>query len=451
MGDNEVILELKFQIEELRTIVSAQAKKIEQLEKELAKYKNPNTPSSSNQHLKENTQGKKAKKGAKQGAPVGHKGITRILKALKKINVDVDKCPECDSSNLKDKKILKRTIIDIPKKVKPEIVEADIHVKECKDCGHVFVPKQNTIPLKGDYGIEVMLLIIFVKFTLRGVLRKTSSFLDYRHDLDITAASVNAIIKRVADAAENEYNELKQRIRAAKTVYVDETSFSVLGDRWWVWVFRSDDEILLVIRKSRGSNVLREILGENYAGNVVCDCWSSYNFLSKAYANLQRCWAHLLRKSEDLTDTVAGRHFHEKLQGLFKQIKDFNAQNPTEEERLKKYEEMTEKLRKLTLYYSRYKDLMPVVKYINNKIGQWFTCVKIEGIEPTNNFAEQAIRETVMVRKIIGAFRSETGKQNYEILASLISTWQLKGKDIADELRQMMIRKMCFCYLTSPV
>ena len=71
--------------------------------------------------------------------------------------------------------------------------------------------------------------------------------------------------------------------------------------------------------------------------------------------------------------------------------------------------------------------------------------MKIEGIEPTNNFAEQAIRETVMVRKIIGAFRLETGKQNYEILASLISTWQLKSKDIADELRQMMIRKMCFC------
>lgn len=146
-----------------------------------------------------------------------------------------------------------------------------------------------------------------------------------------------------------------------------------------------------------------------------------------------------------MTDTVAGKHFHKKLQGLFKEIKEFNAQNPTEEERLKKYEEMTEKLRKLTSYYSRYKDLMPVVKYINNKIGEWFTCVKIEGIEPTNNFAEQAIRETVMVRKIIGAFRSETGKQNYEILASLISTWQLKDKDIADELRQMLIKNMCFC------
>jgi len=445
MRDNEVILELKFQIEELRTIVTAQAKKIEQVEKELAKYKNPNTPSSSNQHLKEDNRGKKAKNGAKRGAPFGHKGITRILKALEKKVVDADECPKCHSSRLKKKKVLKRTVIDIPEKVEPKIVKADIYINECKDCGHVFVPKQNTIPLKGDYGIELMLLVVFIKFTLRGVLRKTAHFLDYRHNLDITAASVNVIIKRVADAAESEYDEIKQRIRAAKTVYVDETSFSVLGKNQWVWVFKTADDILLVIRPSRGSDVLGEIIGNDYAGNVVCDCWSSYNFLSRAYANLQRCWAHLLRKSEALTDTVAGKHFHEKLQGLFKEIKEFNAQNPTEEERLKKYEEMTEKLRKLTSYYSRYKDLMPVVKYINNKIGEWFTCVKIEGIEPTNNFAEQAIRETVMVRKIIGAFRSETGKQNYEILASLISTWQLKDKDIADELRQMLIKNTCFC------
>ncbi|MBI4438601.1 transposase, partial [Candidatus Woesearchaeota archaeon] len=39
-------------------------------------------------------------------------------------------------------------------------------------------------------------------------------------------------------------------------------------------------------------------------------------------------------------------------------------------------------------------------------IQSWFTCIKHENVEPTNNNAEQAIRETVIVRKIIGAFRS---------------------------------------------
>ena len=88
---------------------------------------------------------------------------------------------------------------------------------------------------------------------------------------------------------------------------------------------------------------------------------------------------------------------------------------------------------------------MREIKGINFNLGNWFTCIKVEGIEPTNNFAEQALRESVLVRKIIGAFRSETGKENYETLASVITSWQLKGLDLKNELKQMLIKNLCFC------
>ena len=101
-------------------------------------------------------------------------------------------------------------------------------------------------------------------------------------------------------------------------------------------------------------------------------------------------------------------------------------------------------LKEIISYYSKYPELMPVVKYINFNLEHWFTCIKIEGIEPTNNFAERALRESVLVRKIIGAFRSETGKENYETLASVIASWQLKGLDLKVELKQMLIKNICF-------
>jgi len=110
-----------------------------------------------------------------------------------------------------------------------------------------------------------------------------------------------------------------------------------------------------------------------------------------------------------------------------------------------KYTDMTRKIKKLVKYYARYEHLKGTVKYVGFNIDNWFTCVKVAGVEPTNNFAEQAIRETVMVRKIIGAFRSETGKQNYEKLASLIATWQLSGLDLKDQLKKMLHRNLCFC------
>ncbi|MFH1126522.1 MAG: IS66 family transposase [archaeon] len=419
-----------------------QQKQIDQLQKELSKYKNPNTPPSANKHLKPNTQGKH-KNGGKRGAPKGHKGTTRHQKPTKALEIDACTCPKCHGSNLKDKKIHKRRVEEVVEPPEPETIEANIHQKECKDCGYVFIPEDNTIPLKGKFGINLMVLAVFIRFILRGVLRKAGLFLETGFALRITPASFNMILDRVAKAAESEYNDIKMRIRLSKIVYVDETSFSVLGDNQWVWVFRTQNDILLVIRPSRGSDVLKEILGVDYAGTIVCDCWKAYNVM--LFANLQRCWAHLLRKSEDLTDTLAGRHFHEKLRKLFKEIKEFNKSNPTESQRLEKYQSMTGELKRLITYYSRYEQLMPVVKYIDNNLGNWLTCVKIQGIEPTNNFAEQAIRETVMVRKIIGAFRSENGKGNYECLASILATWQLNGLEIKTELKKMLVRKLCFC------
>lgn len=439
----DLILKKEEVIEKIKKEKENIEKEKEKIEKELRKYKNSNTPSSSNKHLQRNTRGLQAKKGTKCGAPKGHKGKTRQLVPDRKEIVDTDECPYCGSDDIEDEKVLKRTVEEIPKPVIPETTESEIHVKHCKTCDRKFIPPQNTTPLKGKFGINIMVMVILMRYLLRGVLRKSAYFLETGFALKIVPASVNAIIKRVAEAATKEYEQLKKRIREAKLVYVDETSFSVLGIMYWVWVFRAADDILLVIRPSRGNNVLDEILGKDYSGVVTCDCWRAYDFLSKAH--IQRCWSHLLRKSKALYNTVVGRHFHEKLKALFEEIKVFNESNPTQEQRLKKYNEMTRGLKKLVSYYSHYEDLNSVTKYINFHIEQWFTCIKIEGVEPTNNFAEQAIRETVMVRKIIGAFRSEKGTQYYETLASLISSWQLKGLDLQSELRKMLIKNLCFC------
>ncbi|NOQ56080.1 MAG: transposase [Nanohaloarchaea archaeon] len=210
-----------------------QSKRFNKLEKELTKYNNPNTPSSANKHLKPNTKGLKYKYG-KRGAPKGHKGTTRKQISTRKEIIDSHICPNCNGSNVKDKQILKRVIEDVSEKVKPETVEAEIHKKLCKDCGHVFIPEHNTTPLKGKFGINIMIIVVFIKFILHGVLRKSSTFLDNGFALKMTPATINSIIKRIADVADSEYDALKYRIQTAHKIYMDETSFSVLGKNQWV-------------------------------------------------------------------------------------------------------------------------------------------------------------------------------------------------------------------------
>ena len=128
---------------------------------------------------------------------------------------------------------------------------------------------------------------------------------------------------------------------------------------------------------------------------------------------------------------------------LFDQTITFNSKERTDKARQKKYEQMTAKLQKLIAYYSQYEECLAVTKYIDFHIESWFTCIKIAGVQPTNNYAEQAIRETVLVRKIIGAFRSVEGTKTYETLASLIATWQVQKLDIKKELTRMLSANLC--------
>ena len=410
---------------------------IDKLKRELRKYKNPNTPPSAHPFLKSAV----ILSRNKRGAPLGHVGVTRERKESgESRRIVAEECPNCQSDDFVVLRQKRQQVEELPKDIQPKSVNILRDVCHCNACNIDFVARDGSTPIQGRFGVNLMVLVIFLKFIVRGVLRKTSSFLDASFALKLAPASVQAIIDRAASAGEKEYSSLKQKIRAAKLLYVDETSFRVLGKNWWVWAFRSDSDLLLVIRQSRGNKVLEEILGKSYAGIVVCDCWRAYDYLSNA--TLQRCWAHLLRKSKEL-ESVAGRHFHKKLSELFGQIIKFNSKERTIKQRQCKHERLTLEMQKVISHYSRYEKCRAVTKYIDFHLESWFTCIKMAGVQPTNNYAEQAIRETVLVRKIIGAFRSEKGPKTYETLASLITTWQIQRLDIKQELQRMLSTNLC--------
>lgn len=428
-------------IEELEKALIQEREEKEALEKELHKYKNSNTPPSAHPHLKPTIPKIVDIKPHKRGAPFNHPGITRSKIETNNIRHIIGKeCPGCQSQDFLVIGHKQQQQEELPPQVQPEAVDIIRDICQCNKCHLKFLARDDQTPLQGKFGINLIVLIIFLKFIVRGVLRKTTSFLDASFTLKLAPASVQAIIERAAKAGEKEYSSLKEKIKNARLLYIDETSFRVLGKNWWVWVFRSDTDMLLVIRNSRGHNVLEEILGKGYTGIVICDCWRAYDFLCNAI--IQRCWAHLLRKSKELK-SIAGQHFHRKIHALFKEIEKFNSIERSEKQRLRKYKQMTKKLQKIVSYYSRYEECESVTKYINFHIESWFTCIKIVGIQPTNNYAEQAIRETVLVRKIIGAFRSIKGTKTYETLASLIATWQLQKADIKKELTRMLSANLC--------
>jgi transposase len=445
-------LKQKSFIEQLEeTIISLTQENIElkmenqRLKNKLALYENPHTPSSARKLPKkrkeDNTQENEKKK---RGAPKGHKGATRPKPEPDNvIEVIADECEKCGSHNIEDiQKVKQRIIEDILTSVQAlQAIQFNQHTVMCKDCGHEFISKHPDCPNEGNFGPNLLVYITMLKYHMRGTIRKIEEFLDYKEDFQISPKGILDALNRVGMVCKKEYDQLLRKIRKAEWVHIDETGFHVNGEKWWLWIFRTNkDDVLIVIEPSRGRKVVDEILGKDWDKPVIVDGWKSYWHLPI----VQRCWSHLLREVDDFkTVSKKGKQLSKRIHGMFKDLREFIDSKPSMKEREEQKELWDKDMVDLVNRFSMNKKLSKPLKYIENGLGNWFTCLLYPGMEPTNNLGEQAIRESVIIRKIIGTFRSENGSQYYQYIASLLSTWKLQGKNMFDELDIVVRKNLC--------
>jgi transposase len=421
-----------------------QQAKIAELEKRLAYYENPHAPPSANNLSEKKVQDTdKSDEMGKRGAPKGHRGATRMKPEPDEIvDVVAEECERCGSQNIQDMdKKEKNTIEDFHPPKKIEVIQFNRHKMKCMDCGHEFFSKHPDCPKVGNFGIFLLVYITMLKFHLRGVLRKVQDFLFYDNGFEISTKGLHDILLRVGDVCKVSYDKSLEKIRNAAWVHIDETGIKINGKKYWLWIFRTNDnEILVVIRKSRGRDVLLEILGENWDKPIIVDGWKAY----WKYRIVQRCWAHLLREIDAFKDiSDDGKQLSETIHHCFDSLTEFLAKNPSFDEREKQKTVFDNEMENIVEKYRMFKELQKPIKYLQNGLGRWYTCLLFPGMEPTNNLGEQAMREHVIMRKIIGCFRSKNGAKNYQYIASLLASWKLQKKNIFQELENLLRQELC--------
>lgn len=415
----------------------------EELIKKLKIYENPHTPPSMQIVKKKKESRKENSQPKKRGAPIGHKGATRKTPEPDEVrDVVAQVCEKCGSVDIeRQDECEKKVVIDKPPPQKIKVTLFKRWMVKCLNCGHSFISKDEDCPQRGDIGISLLVYMTMLKFHLRGVIRKIRDFLLYHDDFEISPMGISNSLLRVGDVCKGEYEKIIEKIRNAKWNHVDETGIKVNGEKWWLWIFRTpENDVLVVIRKSRGSNVPREILGEGYNGAVIVDGWRAYEWIKIT----QRCWAHLIREVDDFKDVSdAGKKLSENIHAKYEELKKVIDSDMPMEERAKKKEEYDKRIEEVVEEYRAFDELEKPIKYIQNGLGDWYTCLLYPGMEPTNNLGEQAMREHVIMRKIIGCFRSENGSQNYQYIASMLATWKLQGKNPFMELEGLLRRELC--------
>ena len=223
----------------------------------------------------------------------------------------------------------------------------------------------------------------------------------------------------------------------------DETGHNDAGELHWVWCQQHREAAFFHISDSRGSKVLRKILGKDFQGVLQCDYFSA----NKKYAQdhsipVQYCWAHLIRDIKSLSESLYSsvRRWSDGLLQIARKI--FRVwKNRSDRSRR---ENSLQTLKKVFLQKVRkppdYSDAHTLAKRFRGIIGErnYFLFLDVPGVEPTNNRTEQAIRYVVIDRRVTQGTRSDAGMRFCERVWTVIATCVRQEKSVYQFFRQTL-------------
>lgn len=245
------------------------------------------------------------------------------------------------------------------------------------------------------------------------------------------------------------YDDIKTKIRAASLLHLDETSWRIDGQPAWLWYAGNDDLDFFHVARSRATEVLIDILGDDFHGDFVSDDYVVYNAILARFR--QTCLAHIIRSAKDiaaefrlLTDAApyasdiafaeAIAHFfaevclldHLRHQGLLPR-KQARAKIPLLRRQLKA-------ICAASLSHPKTLNLRDRLLDLKRDANRLFTFLARPGMPPTNNHAERSLRGSVLARVISFGSRSDHGADAFACLSTLIGTAKRQGRSVLDFL-----------------
>jgi len=325
----------------------------------------------------------------------------------------------------------------VPVKEVPEsqTVQYNRYHYRCEQCGSETTAQTENCPSFGGYGINLLAQAVLFRYEYRIPYRKIARLFGQLYDCEISEASVLHLCERMTDVARSEYREIRNTIRSADILYVDETPHAVGGDTHWLWAFTTDDETLFAFRATRSSTVLQDVLGDAFSGIIACDGNQVYPAF---HSRLQRCWTHLLRGSDQFDEDDTEVWFlYRGLLLLFNRLKAFLDTDPSPMQRICVQQAVRDSFQRIADMDVDSEDAADLLTMLGNGIGNWLTFLDFPAVEPTNYKVEALLREPIVLRRIIGTLRNKKGMRLHETFLTLIHTWRRRGYNPYSELQRL--------------
>jgi transposase len=432
----EVLLAMDRRIRQLEA-------RVEKLERQLAKgSRNSSAPPSSDPPGTPRPPRGKDRSGRGPGAQPGHEGRGRDLLPACAVDEVIEHWPaRCGCGHVFS--VDERCPVGEPARHQVEqlpaitvrVIEHRAHRVSCPECGaraRAELP-QDVTASAFDPGLQAALVTLSVRnrVSRRDVVELAEELFGAR----ISTGTVDAILARAGEALACPHEDLLQRVRGARALNVDETGWRTAGERRALWGAFTQRHAFFRIASDRHEDHAKSLLAHTSA-IVTSDRWWAYGHLP--LARRQLCWAHLKRDFAAHAEGLgAEREFGEEGLKLCERV--FWAWEVfchTHDRR-----ELRRSVRRLRRTYKpivrRYAAKRARNKYCRgmarNLLKAWpalWTFANHNGVEPTNNHAERALRSAVIYRKLALGSQSEQGERRIARLLSAHTTCRLQHRSL---------------------
>lgn len=422
-------------------LVELQAR-ITQLEGRLGKTPQNSSLPPSSQHPHAKPPAKKPKSKKKRGGQPGHKKHERPLLPTDECD-DVQwlKPAECRRCGRKlrgsDAEPLRHQVWELPE-IKPHVTEYQRHRLACPCCGETTCAELPVGVGASQAGPRLTALVALLMGSFRQSKRRVALFMGQILHQPCSAGWVVKLQNQATEALRPAYDELVAALPREPVVGMDETPTKEANRKSWLWTAVAEQFTAFALRPTRKATAVDELLGDSFAGVVTCDRAKMYWRVPR----LQWCWAHLQRDFQALIDGGGGkakRLGHDLLRPtreLFRLWVRYRDGTLTRRGWQRLMRPIRQEVENLLLRgaFSGEQRIVGICNELYDHRAWLWAFLDVEGVEPTNNASERALRHPVIWRKLSFGTQSAAGSRFVETLLTVVETCRQQGRPVFDYL-----------------
>jgi transposase len=332
-----------------------------------------------------------------------------------------------------DPQPLRHQVWELPE-IRPQVTEYQRHRLVCPGCRERTCASLPVGVSEGQAGPRLVGFAGLLMAYFRQSKRRSAAFLTLLLGQPCSPAWVLKLRDQVSAAVQPAYAELVGTLPQQPCLGIDESPTKQGKAPAWLWVCVAAGFTVFALRLTRARTVLDELLKPGFPGVVSCDRAKMYWSVGR----LQWCWAHLKRDFQALVDSGDGqakRLGHDLLRQTRELFRLWSRCRDGTMDRAEFRERMTplrQEVAGLLLrgMYSGNARLKGMCKELWGHREWLWTFVTCEGVEPTNNASERALRHAVIWRKLSFGTQSASGSRFVERLLSVIETCRQQARDV---------------------